>query len=272
MGVLEAAELRALAWVRPRAIGVEEDAVRPARDQVDLPVELRDPEAVDDVRRRADHVDTRVRRDVQLVRGDGVTAGIADLPEPLMARHVHGHRGRARIRRRRGADHEDVRPDEERREQHERRRDSEPDDQSRRGPLAAAERQCGPVAADPAEQQEHGDHREPDRRADEHHPAEVRDPVFRRAVRVEDVLAAGERDDPEDASRHQLRHSERPRGANPGILRRVAGSTLGRRMLLAAGVALIVAAHVSPLADWGEHRSFAASTGADNAKKDRPVF
>jgi len=29
-------------------------------------------------------------------------------------------------------------------------------------------------------------------------------------------------------------------------------------MLLAAGVALIVAAHVSPLADWGEHRSFAA--------------
>jgi putative membrane protein len=38
----------------------------------------------------------------------------------------------------------------------------------------------------------------------------------------------------------------------------VAGSTLGRRTLLAAGLALIVGAQVSPLADWGEHRSFTA--------------
>jgi cytochrome c oxidase assembly factor CtaG len=38
----------------------------------------------------------------------------------------------------------------------------------------------------------------------------------------------------------------------------VAGSSLGRRVLLACGLALVVAAQVSPLADWGEHRSFTA--------------
>jgi cytochrome c oxidase assembly factor CtaG len=38
----------------------------------------------------------------------------------------------------------------------------------------------------------------------------------------------------------------------------VAGSTLGRRVLLAVGLALILVAQFSPLADWGEHRSFAA--------------
>jgi cytochrome c oxidase assembly factor CtaG len=38
----------------------------------------------------------------------------------------------------------------------------------------------------------------------------------------------------------------------------VAGSGFGRRALFAVGVALIVGALVSPLADWGENRSFAA--------------
>src|SRR3954447_25490421 len=47
--VIQAAELRALPVVRAGTVGFEPDVVRPARNRLDLPAELRDPPAVHDV-------------------------------------------------------------------------------------------------------------------------------------------------------------------------------------------------------------------------------
>ena len=83
--VLQPAELGALAAVaagRRRRAG----PVRAARDHVDLPVQLRHPEAVDDVVGAHDEQHAGAHRDVDLVRGDRVRAGVAHLPPPLVRR------------------------------------------------------------------------------------------------------------------------------------------------------------------------------------------
>ena len=98
-----------------------------------LRFELRDPEAVDHVGGRADDVDPRVDRDVHLVRGDRRRARVADLPPPLVRDHPDGQLRRPGRGRRGRAHDEDVRPDEERREQHDRHGDAEDDDE----PVAA---------------------------------------------------------------------------------------------------------------------------------------
>ena len=71
---------------------------------------------------------------------------------------------------------------------------------------------------------------------------------------MEDVLPGGKRNEPDEASRHRLRHSARPQRQTPPRLVPVTR----RRLLLLLGLASIAGAQFSPLDDWGEHRSFAA--------------
>ena len=93
--VLEAAELSALAAIDARLVGDEQDSVRLARDHVDLPVQLRYPERMDDVVGLRDDLHPRAGRDVDLVRRHRVGPRITHLPEPLVAGDLDAHRRRA---------------------------------------------------------------------------------------------------------------------------------------------------------------------------------
>ena len=72
-------------WPRktPRWSASKTTVVRPARDHVDLPVELRHPEAVDHVPARDLDPHRYADRDVDLVRGADVRRRDSDIPEPL---------------------------------------------------------------------------------------------------------------------------------------------------------------------------------------------
>src|SRR5204863_6467417 len=86
--VLIAAELRTASWIDARPLDRELVRRRPPRDQVFLPVHVRDPEAVDDVGGRELQSHGPADRNVDLVRSDDRVArrirGIAELPPPLM--------------------------------------------------------------------------------------------------------------------------------------------------------------------------------------------
>src|SRR5205823_12336503 len=82
VGVLQAAELRALAAVGAGFVGFDPERVCLARNDVDFTVELRHPEAVDDVRRGDAHLHRTPGREVYLVGSGGVVAGVTNLPPP----------------------------------------------------------------------------------------------------------------------------------------------------------------------------------------------
>src|SRR5918995_81448 len=125
--VRQAAVLGALAEVRARLVGLDRRERLPARDDVTLPSELGDPEAVDHVALvgqglvacREVYPHRPARGDHQLVRGDDVLARVLELPPPLLAdrRDVDHVAGRLlgevedRDDRRDGHDGEDERGD-----------------------------------------------------------------------------------------------------------------------------------------------------------------
>ena len=89
LGVVEAAELGALALEDAGALRLEPGLVDPARDCVDLPAERRDPPRVDDVpvRRRDVELDRAPLRRAQPVDRDDAVR-VAELPRELRADDV----------------------------------------------------------------------------------------------------------------------------------------------------------------------------------------
>jgi hypothetical protein len=87
MRVLLAAELGALAAIDPFALGDKADAVGLVVDLVDLAIEARRPEAVDDVVGRDFDADGFPNRDVDFVRRQKTLADVVcfifDFPSPL---------------------------------------------------------------------------------------------------------------------------------------------------------------------------------------------
>ena len=77
--------------------------VQPARDEIDLALQLRDPQAVDDVVRQQVDGDRTADRNVNLVGRRhlerGRVVGILDVPPPLVAGHLDAHRVRHAQRR-----------------------------------------------------------------------------------------------------------------------------------------------------------------------------
>ena len=151
--VLQPAELRAFALERARPRRRQQEPVDAPGDDVDLSIQLRQPDAVDHIVRGPEDVDPRRRRDVELVGGHGGRARVANLPPPLVPDDVHSHRRRARVRRRRRTDHEHVGPEEQRGQQDDRERNAEADDEPGRTALAEPERQRRLVTTKPSEQQ-----------------------------------------------------------------------------------------------------------------------
>ena len=96
LGVLRAAELRALAAVHAGAIGLDVGGGVVTRDEVALAVQRRHPEAVDHVARHEHQQHGPAGRDVELVgRADQIVrlvSRVLELPPPLAADHVDGQR------------------------------------------------------------------------------------------------------------------------------------------------------------------------------------
>src|SRR5688572_33194680 len=101
--VLEPAVFSALPAIRPSESRVEPDRVRATGHEVDLAVEARYPEAVDDVGRSQCHAYRLADGDMDFVGGDDAQPRVSNLPPPLPAdeldvvhtaargRFVHGH-------------------------------------------------------------------------------------------------------------------------------------------------------------------------------------
>src|SRR3990170_7064073 len=91
----QAAELGALAGVSAGLRGVEPHPVRASGDYVQLPRQLRHPEAVDHVQRLEMSADLLVDRYVELIEDlqrlplGVLDIGVLKLPAPLDARHLH---------------------------------------------------------------------------------------------------------------------------------------------------------------------------------------
>jgi hypothetical protein len=94
VGVLMAAELGALAAIRPWRIGLNPGVGHEAWEQVAFALQARHPEAVDDITRGGPDHDRNADRNVQLVwRIDPLVrllVVIAELPPPLMADDIDG--------------------------------------------------------------------------------------------------------------------------------------------------------------------------------------
>ena len=193
--VLQSAELGALPAVDPGLVRAQEDRVAAPRHRVDLAVEARHPERVQDVGGRRDHAHRRAHGDVDLVRGRDPLLRIADRPEPLLADDVDRHLRAARRRLRgRTQGREDV---DEERDQHDRRHERARDEHGRVAVLAPVDPVEPAAPLEQRDQHEQRDDADDDRRADEHHPPERRDRVGRAAVGRERRLlaaAAGERE------------------------------------------------------------------------------
>ena len=125
--VRQPAVLRTLPEIGARFVGLDRREVVPARHDVSLPVELRDPEAVDHIAFVGQRLVTRLevepngpaRRDHQLVGGDDLLLRVLELPPPLLPDHgdVEHVAGRLLVQvedrddRRHGDDGEDERGD-----------------------------------------------------------------------------------------------------------------------------------------------------------------
>src|SRR5689334_5381921 len=87
--VLASAEFRALPAVDTRPVRLQPDGARDAGDEIALALQVRRPEAVDDVVRRELEQDGAADRNVNLVRGLQPAARrrvlVLDFPPPLMA-------------------------------------------------------------------------------------------------------------------------------------------------------------------------------------------
>ena len=119
-GMLDAAELRALALVRTGAARNEAKGVDRAGDHVSLAAELGHPEAMDDVLGPQLELDDRADRHMHLVRGRHPR--VPELPPPLMRRRLDAQAGCR-------AGERDLRERPERQ-----REDHREDDGRRRGP------------------------------------------------------------------------------------------------------------------------------------------
>src|SRR4051794_2060232 len=95
MGVLNPAKLRALAAIPARLVGLNPLVRNARRDQVALAVEIRDPEAMDDVVGRATNANGAAHGNVDLVGGDddlaGIVVEVANVPPPLVADDFDNH-------------------------------------------------------------------------------------------------------------------------------------------------------------------------------------
>jgi hypothetical protein len=124
--------------------------------------------------------------------------------------------------RRRGGrtDDDDVRPEEESREQRDRQPDAEEDDERVARPLAAAERKPLAVPSQPAQQEEAAHDGEADPAPDHHPPPEVRDRVLGVALRIERILVT--------AAPRERDRRRRERDRSPEIAGRVRGAAIPR--------------------------------------------
>ena len=151
VGVLEAAELGALSAVDAGLIGLQHQGVGGLWEEVELAVQLRHPEAVDDVGRREPQLDGLADGDVQLVGHRDAVFRIGGGPPELVAGDVDLH---AAVRR--GSGHRAHRQhshDEDTRQHHRRQHDAEPDDPA--GRLARRNLAPVPCLVSPPAQRRH---------------------------------------------------------------------------------------------------------------------
>jgi hypothetical protein len=168
--VLQPAELRALAEVLARLVGLQDQRVGVVVQQVHLAAQRRHPEAVDHVRGRQLQGDGTPHRDVELVGRRDPLIGVADLPPPLVPDDLHDERfpwggvrhDPHRIYRRPDHDEQDGQ------RHHHASRDDEP---ARR--LSAWLRLCFGPSTEQAHREQHGKHDEHGYTEAEHQPPQV---------------------------------------------------------------------------------------------------